>query len=67
MKKLSLTQMENLEGGKLSSCGYAANVSIASIGLVASVGACFGPIGLAIAGPTALGMGVFGLVCSIAG
>jgi hypothetical protein len=62
MKKLSLNQMEIIEGG--SKCGDAGDKAIAVIGLVAGIGACVGPVGLLIAGPTAIGMGIFGVVCA---
>lgn len=50
-----------IEGG---GCSATANKYIASIGLAASIGSCFGPIGLALCGPTALGMGIAGVICA---
>ncbi|SMO69280.1 hypothetical protein [Gracilimonas mengyeensis] len=55
MNALDITEMEKINGG--DRCDDAEKF-IATVGLVASIGASFGPIGLAIAGPTALGMGV---------
>jgi hypothetical protein len=60
MKTLELRQMENIEGG----CSDTANRFIAWTGFIAGVAASFGPIGLAIAGPTALGMGVASIICA---
>lgn len=61
MKALGLEQMEFIEGG---GCSDGANKFIATVGLVAGIGSAFGPIGLAIFGPTALGMGIAGTICA---
>lgn len=53
--------MEDLDGGE---CSESDEQTIATIGAVASAASCFGPIGLAIAGPTALGMAISFLVCA---
>ena len=60
MEKLELYQMENVEGGRSAR----AMKAIATAGLVAGVAASFGPIGWAIAGPAAIGMGIASLVCA---
>jgi hypothetical protein len=62
MKKMELKQMEQIEGG--TPCSSTANKFIAVTGLIAGVASSFGPIGLAIAGPTALGMGVASIICA---
>lgn len=62
MKRLDLTMMHTIEGGE--PCSPTANKIIAVTGLIAGIGSCFGPIGLLIAGPTALGMGVLSVVCA---
>ena len=61
MKALELNEMEEIIGG---GCSDTANRAIATIGFIAGVGSAFGPIGLAIFGPTALGMSVAGLYCA---
>lgn len=61
MKKLELNQMADVSGG---GCGEKADRAIAILGLISGIGAAFGPIGLAIAGPTALGMGVMSVFCA---
>ncbi len=61
MKKIELSQMEIIEAG---GCGATADKFIAVTGFIAGVAASFGPIGLAIAGPTALGMGIASIVCA---
>jgi hypothetical protein len=61
MNSLSLNQTADISGG---GCSTAANRVIATAGLVAGIASAFGPIGLAIAGPTALGMGIASVVCA---
>lgn len=61
MKKMELNQMEQITAG---GCGDTADKAIATIGFVASLASLAGPIGLAIAGPTALGMGFFSVICA---
>lgn len=61
MKTLSLEEMEEVTGG---GCSESANQFITTAGFIAGIGACFGPVGLAICGPTALGMGIAGMVCA---
>ncbi len=56
MKTMELSKMSTIEGG--APCSDTANKFIAVTGFIAGVASSFGPIGLAIAGPTALGMGV---------
>lgn len=60
MNTLTFEQMEKMEGG----CSAKAQKFIATVGLTASIGSAFGPIGLAIFGPTALAMGVASLACA---
>lgn len=62
MKKMHFNQMEVIEGG--APCSSTANKFIAVTGFIAGVASSFGPIGLAIAGPTALGMGVASIICA---
>jgi len=62
MKQLEVKQMTEIEGGE--PCSTTANKFIAVTGFIAGIAASFGPIGLAIAGPTALGMGVAGIICA---
>jgi len=61
MKTLELNQMENVEGG---TCSSGAEKFIAVTGTVATIAGFFVPIGAIIAGPTALGMGIAGIVCA---
>ena len=61
MKKLELNEMENLIAG--TTCDNLKE-EIAVIGLVAGIASMFGPIGLLIAGPTALGMGIITVYCA---
>ncbi len=61
MKKMKFDQMVSIEAG---GCGAAADKFIAVTGFIAGVASCFGPIGLAIAGPTALGMGIASIACA---
>ncbi|MDX9880761.1 MAG: hypothetical protein RBS73_01770 [Prolixibacteraceae bacterium] len=61
MKEMSFERMEEVNGG---GCSKETEQVIATIGFIASVASAFGPIGLAIAGPTALGMGIGSLVCA---
>lgn len=60
MKNLSLEQMEKVEGG----CSGNQEKAMAIIGLVAGIGASFGPVGLAIAGPTAFGIAIGAVFCA---
>lgn len=60
MNTLTINQMEQMEGG----CSAKAQKFIATIGLAAGIGSAFGPIGLAIFGPTALAMGVASVACA---
>jgi len=59
-RKLSLKEMEIVEGG----CSATANKAIATIGAIAGVGSCFGIIGLALFGPTAIGCSIASMVCA---
>ena len=61
MKELNFEQMEEVNGG---GCSTSANRFISSVGLVAGVASMFGPVGLMIAGPTALGMGILSAYCA---
>lgn len=61
MERLEFHQMESIHGG--NNCAEAERF-IATVGLAASIGASFGPIGLAIFGPTALVMGVAAVACA---
>ena len=62
MKEMSFEQMESLNGG--GECSDSAEKFIATVGFATSVGSCFGPIGLLICGPTALGMGILSMYCA---
>ena len=57
MKTLDFQQMEMIEGG--TACE-----AVAVIGTIAGIASMFGPVGLAIAGPTAVGMGVASIICA---
>lgn len=61
MKELSFEKMEEVNGGE---CSTSANRFIATVGFAASVGSCFGLVGLLICGPTALGMGILSMYCA---
>lgn len=61
MKTLELNQMEVLNGGRCSSSTVKA---LAVIGMVATIGSFFGPVGWIIAGPSAIGVGIGGLICA---
>lgn len=63
MKKLELKQMEAVEGGKMSCSGYQNKVMAVAGAVTLLVGAT-GPIGAIIAGPTAVGVTVYSLVCA---
>ncbi len=59
MKKLKLNQMEKIEGG----CNAGQERAAAWIGLGAGFAALAGPIGMMIAGPTALGVAIVTVYC----
>jgi len=60
MKKLTEEDLEDLNGSGLCDHGKL----ISTIGLIAGIGSCFGPVGLAIFGPTSLGMSIAGVYCA---
>ncbi|MCQ2974178.1 MAG: hypothetical protein MJ211_05140 [Bacteroidales bacterium] len=60
MKKLDLNVMQNIEGG----CTEAQNKAIAYIGLACTVVGLFGGPAAIIVAPTAIGMGIAGIVCA---
>lgn len=53
--------MEIVAGG---GCSKKAQKFISTVGVAAGIGSAFGPIGLAIFGPTALVMGVASVACA---
>jgi len=61
MKALEVHEMEVIAG---SGCDEDVDKALATIGFIAGVGSTFGPIGLAIFGPTALAVGVASLACA---
>ena len=60
MKKLSKEDLEDLNGAGLCDHGKL----ISTIGLIAGIGSSFGLVGLAIFGPTSLGMGIASVYCA---
>lgn len=62
MKALELHQMEQIEGG--NNCDEA-ELFLATGSLIFGVASAFGPIGLAIAGPTSLVLAIGALACAI--
>ncbi|HED36762.1 MAG TPA: hypothetical protein ENI76_00725 [Ignavibacteria bacterium] len=60
MKKLELNQMGKIAG----SCSSSEDKAIAVIGMIATLGSFFGPVGWIIAGPDALLAGGAGLLCA---
>lgn len=63
MKKLNVSQMENLQGGAISCNGYQ-NKVMAVAGAASLMVGFAGPIGAIIAGPTGVGVAVYGLYCA---
>lgn len=59
MKQMSITQMENLQGGAASA---SACKTMNTIAYVAGIGSLFGIVGFAICGPTALVLSTVSLV-----
>lgn len=55
-KKMNFKEMEKIEGGLNATQFMAITCGVATIG------SAFGPVGLAIFGPTALGCAVFGVI-----
>jgi len=66
MKKMNFEQMENLQGGS-TGCDALNSPAVKTIALIASVVSCFGPIGLAIGGPTSLGLAAGAVICAAKG
>ena len=62
METLNFEQMENLQGG--NGCDALNSPAVKTIALIAGVVSCFGPVGLAIGGPTALGLSVGAVICA---
>jgi len=62
MKTLNFEQMENLSAG--NSCDALQSPAVATIAVIAGIGSCFGPIGLAIFGPTSLGLSIGAAICA---
>ncbi len=61
-RALSLQEMEETNGG---GCNKRTEVFAAAVGLAAGAVALLGPVGVALATPTALGLGVVSLICAI--
>lgn len=68
MKKLELKQMEEIQGGirqeSALTCDERQTKIMAIAGMAATVVGLFGPVGAIIAAPTAIGMGVFSIICA---
>ncbi|WP_372483259.1 hypothetical protein AB9J70_06030 [Elizabethkingia anophelis] len=64
MKKLDLIQMEDLQGGKHPMCNSKNDKIMAVAGAAATAAGFIPVVGWAIGGPTAIGAGVYGLVCA---
>lgn len=62
-RALSLQEMEETNGG--GGCNKRTEVFAAAVGLAAGVVTLLGPVGVALATPTALGLGVVSLICAI--
>lgn len=63
-RALSLQEMEEVNGG---GCNKRTQVLASSLGLAAGIASMFGPVGLAIAGPSAVGLGIVSLICAAQG
>lgn len=63
-EKLSNNEMQEIQGGLNQATCTKANKALNTIAFVAGVGSCFGPIGLAIFGPTAIIVSGISLACA---
>ena len=65
MKKLELKQMEEIQGGGSAlTCDDRQTKIMAVAGMAATLIGFCGPVGAIIAAPTAVGMGIFSLICA---
>ncbi|HAK11102.1 MAG TPA: hypothetical protein DIW54_12460 [Chitinophagaceae bacterium] len=66
MKKLKLSQIEAISGGAKKGCSDSDNKVLAVVGATVTVAGLFfgGPVGVAVLGPTALGVAIGGIRCA---
>ena len=62
--ELSIYEMQEVQAGLNKESCAKAEKFLAVAGLVSTIGSCFGPVGLAIFGPTSLGIGVIATACA---
>ena len=63
MKKLTEEDLQELNGANGCDDFHAHSKLVNRVALIAGIGSCFGLVGLAICGPTSLGLAAIAVIC----
>nr|WP_321374947.1 hypothetical protein [uncultured Bacteroides sp.] len=58
LQEMNIKEMNEVNGG------WTRRQALATINVIAGIGSCFGPVGLAICGPTAIGLAIGEAICA---